>query len=345
LIPPDVTYSTDGTLNPSLSDLQNTSNVYIWHSAPESHAKIREIASGSYPCWQVYLPSGVMEEYGCTNDSRESYQNNGIWNAYSWNLDMLIDAHGNQVHISYQTVGDGKSDAVRDAVIADITYDDPNCHQTGSACSSWHPLVDIHFDAGQSVAHLLNGGCGNGNSTARCDDPLDLSGSNGFPAPKVMSAFVLNDMKVQVQGNLLHEYVLSYNQDGPQTITDPNTGLSESVAGDLTLGKIQEEGTNGTSLNAPVTTIQYTQEYEHYSDLFTYSYNNGSVCSTYPAAPRDGSSSGPCYLWSRSYDQYYITNLDNGEGWNESISWKEAHSNTWGVDSGSDNNAFTCSSS
>jgi hypothetical protein len=310
LIPPDVTYTTSDTLNPSLSDLQNSSNVYIWHSAPESHAKIREVAFGNYPCWDVYLPDGVMEQFGCTNDSRESYKDSsGNWAAYSWNLDLMIDPHGNQVHISYQQLWDSAHDAVRDAVISDITYDDPNCHQTGSACSSWHPNVDIHFDAGQSVTRLLNSGCGGGSSTARCDDPADLSGSGGFPAPKVMSAYVLNDVKVEIQSNLLHEYLFSYNQGGPQTQEEPNTGQNESVAGYLTLGNIQEEGTNGTSLNAPVITIQYAEEQQHYSDLFSYSYNNGSVCSPYSDAPTDGSG-GPCFLWSNSFNQYYITNLD-----------------------------------
>jgi RHS repeat-associated protein len=343
LIPPDVTYNTQpGSLNPSLVDLENGSNVYIWHTAPESHTRIREIAWNSGPCWDVYLPTGVMEQFGCTNDSREGYQvSSGVWNTYSWKLNLLVDRYGNQVHISYQTIG--ISGAVRDSAIQDITYDDPTCHNTSSACSTWNPRVDIHFDASTSVAHLLNGGCGSGSSTARCDDPADLSGSGGAVAPKVMSAYVLNDVKVQVQGNLLHEYVFSYNQGGPQTVADPNTDQNTSAAGYLTLGKIAEEGTNGTSLNAPVVTISYAQKWQHYSDLFSYA-TPSTNCSPYGAAPRDGSSTGPCYLWSQSFNQYYITNLDNGRGWNESITWVEAHSNTWGTDGGTNyNNALYCS--
>src|SRR5579883_966889 len=341
LIPPDRTFTTVGTLNPSLSQLQNTSNVYIWQSAPFSHAKIREVAANGYPCWQVYLPNGTREDFGCTNDSRESYQDSsGNTDVYSWKLDLMIDRYGNQIHISYSQLS--VSGTIRDAVLKDITYDDPTCHNTSSACSTWNPLVDLHFDASQSVAHLLNSGCGSGSSTARCDDPVDST----LPAPKVMSAYVLNDVKVQVNGNLLREYVFSYNQGGPMTKADPNTGQNESVAGYLTLGKIQEEGTNGTTLNAPVVTISYVQQWEHYSDTFSYSDNGaGDLCSSYANAPRDGSSTGPCYLWSVTYNHFYISNLDNGEGWNESITWQEAHSNTWGVDGGAVNDAFNCSSS
>src|SRR5258706_8955377 len=114
---------------------------------------------------------------------------------------------------------------------------------------------------------------------------------------------------MEVQGHLLHEYLFPYNQGGPTTQTDPNTGQSESAAGYLTLGKIQEAGTDGTSLNAPEINIQYAQEWEHYSDLFSYAYYNGSnyICSPYQNAPRDGGPSGPCYLWSQSFNQYYIT--------------------------------------
>lgn len=349
LIPPDVTYSTDGaTLNPSLSNLQNTSNVYIWQTAPFSHTKVREIAFGSYPCWQVYLPTGIMEEFGCTNDSRESYKDSqGNWDAYSWKLNLMTDRFGNQVHITYQPIS--VSGDVRDAVLQDISYDDPNCHNTSTACSSWVPHIDIHFDASQAVANRLNSGCGNGTAgQSRCDDPQDLSGSGGLPAPKVMSAYVLNDLKIEMQDNYnpstyytLHEYVFSYNQGGPQTITDPSTGQSESVSGYLTLGKIQEEGVGGAILNAPITTMQYTAVDQHYSDLFSDAIPTNN-CSPYKGAPHDGSY---CYLWSKSYNTYYLTNLDNGRGWNESISWQEAHANTWGVDGGAINDAFNCSSS
>ena len=103
---------------------------------------------------------------------------------------------------------------------------------------------------------------------------------------------------------------------------DPATGEQKSVAGYLNLTRIQELGTDGTALNAPVTTMTYTKQTEHYEDL------------SYKATPT--TNCGPswntgCYLWSQSYNNYYISTLDNGEGWHETITWKEARNNTYGV--------------
>jgi hypothetical protein len=344
LIPPDVNDTTTGTIDPSISQLQ--SGVYIWHTAPYSAAKVQEYSppGSSTQCWRVYLPSGTMEEFGCQSQTQAQYQDsNGNWDTYAWKLDMIVDPSGNQVHVTYQQRNGAK--AVHDLEPQDVTYDSPGCHNTTTMCtgSSWSPLVDLHFDASPTATRLLAGSCGSWNSsTTRCDDPVDLSGSGGLSAPSVVNEYVLNDVQVLVQGNLLHEYLFSYNQGGPQTVSDPNTDQNESVAGYLTLGKIQEEGVNGATLNAPIVTIAYHQEWEHYSDTFSYA-NPSTNCSPYTAAPRDGSSTGPCYLWSQSFNQYYLSNLDNGRGWNESISWIEAHNNTWGVDTGSATDALNCS--
>ncbi len=343
LIPPDQQDTTHRTINPSISQLQ--SGVYLWHSAPYSAAKIQEYSpsGSSTQCWRVYLPNGTMEEFGCQSLTQANYlDGSGNWDTYAWKLDMIVDRFGNQVHVTYQERNG--SSAIHDLEPLDVTYDSPACHSTTAICtgSSWSPLVDIHFDASPTASRLVGGSCGSwSSSVSRCDDPTDLSGSGGLPAPSVVNEYILNDVQVQVQGNLLHEYLFSYNQGGPQTQSDPNTGESESVAGYLTLGKIQEEGTNGTALNAPTVTVSYTQKPEHYSDTFSYA-SPSSNCSPYSSAPRDGSVSGPCYLWSVSYNQYYISNLDNGRGWNESITWFEAHSNTWGVDTGSVTDALDC---
>lgn len=339
LIPPDLRYRTSDTLNPTLSQLN--SGVYIWHTAPESHAKGQEIAFGSYPCWQVWLPNGVMEEFGCTDDSRQAYVDSlGNWVMNKWQPDLLIDRYGNQVHISYQkhTV----NNAVLDSAMTDITYDDPSCHNTTAACSSWHPQIDIHFDAGQTVTRLVGGNCGNWtppNANVRCDDPADDSSSGGLPAPKVMGAYVLNDVQVKVNGSILREYDLSYNQGGSSAYTDPTTGQTESIAGFLTLASIATKGTGGTASNAPTITMQYTGFAEHYSDLFSDA-TPSTNCSPYGGAPHDGSG---CYLWAMTYHQYYLSNLDNGEGWHETITWEEAHANTWGLDAaGAVNDALAC---
>ncbi len=214
-----------------------------------------------------------------------------------------------------------------------------------ATCSSWHPQVDIHFDAGQKVTRLLGGNCGSWtppNANVRCDDPADYAGSGGLPAPKVMGAYVLNDVQVKVNGNLLREYDLSYNQGGGVANTDPATGQKEGIAGFLTLASIATKGTGGASLNAPTITMHYGGYAEHYSDLFSYA-TPETNCSPYGAAPRDVSPTGPCYLWGQTYHQYYLNSLDNGQGWNESIVWKEAHANTWGLDgAGAVNDAFAC---
>ncbi len=240
-IPPDRTYNTAGassTWNPSLSNLPTASNLssshlYVWQTAPDSHAKVRELQANSFPCFRAYLPDGTMEEFGCTTDSRESYKDSSSnTDVYSWKLDLMIDPYGNQIHLSYQQIS--VSGTIQDAVLKDITYDDPTCHNTTIACATWNPQVDLHFDAGQNVTNLLNSGCGNGTSTTRCDDPVNST----LPVPKVMSSYVLNDLKVEVGSNILREYVFSYNQGGPQTVSDPNTNQNESVAGYLTLGQI-----------------------------------------------------------------------------------------------------------
>ncbi len=339
LIPPDLDYSTIPTYDPS-----SPTSSEVWQVAPDSHVKVIELMYTGQPCWRVYLPGGIMEEFGCTTTSRQSYVDSaGDVVNWAWDLDLVTDRYGNQVHVSYQIlhIGSGYS---RDGVISDITYDDPTCHSSTTACGTWNPTVDLHFDASQSVVHLTNSGCGSGTSGQyRCDAPKDLSGSGGLAVPKVLNSYVLNDLKVEVQGNILREYTFSYDQGGPQQITDPSTGKQESIAGYLNLTQIQQEGTGGTTLNAPTTTIAYTKETEHYSDLITYA-TPTTNCSPYSNAPRDGN--GACYLWSQSYNAYYITTLDNGEGWHEAITWQEAHSNTWGTDNGTNyNNALQCSSS
>ncbi|HEY1349190.1 MAG TPA: RHS repeat-associated core domain-containing protein [Ktedonobacteraceae bacterium] len=341
LIPPDQAFSTIPPYNPS-----SPTTAQVWLTAPDSHAKVSELMFGGQPCWRAYLPGGITEEFGCTNDSRESYvASNGSVVQWSWNLDLLIDRYGNQVHVAYQTLHIG-SGYVRDAVLSDVTYDDPGCHNTTSACSTWNPTVDLHFDASQSVARLQNSGCGSGTGGQyRCDAPTDLSGSGGLPVPRVLSSYVLNDLKVEVQGQLLREYLFSYTQGGPQTITDPATGQQESIAGYLNLNEIQQAGTGGTLLNAPTITLTYASEHQHYADLNSYA-TPQTNCSPYSDAPRDGSPTGPCYLWSQSYNTFYLSTLDNGEGWHENITWQEAHSNAWGTDTGTSyNNALQCSSS
>ena len=262
---------------------------------------------------------------------------------------FLISSNGNQIRINYQR-NYPAGGSVRDAVISSIEYDDPSCHNTSfsgatAQCSTWNPRVRLVFDAAMKPASLTNAtGCQNWTGTAyRCDDPVDLSGSNGLPIANAVNTYVLNDLKVQINGNILREYVFSYHQGGPQTITDTYSGQQESAAGSLNLTKIVQLGTNGTALNAPVTTMSYTEQTQHYIDIWTG--HDATTCDT-TWTPQDPSASSlPCFRGEHSYNSYYLSTIDNGMGWHATMTWQEGHSNTHGVDSGAGNNPFTCDGS
>ncbi|MGE5334390.1 MAG: hypothetical protein ACM3N4_06795, partial [Nitrososphaerota archaeon] len=279
LIPPNVNVSTyyDDTPNPPA----NTS--VQWHTANESHAKIYSYVGPltlQYPCnttlcnlpvhppcFRVYLPNGIMEEFGCTKDSLQWYyvaSNQQSDYIASWNLDLITDPQGNQIHLTYQQDMEpvpGVSTSLgfkypRSAELATIEYDSPSCQNAQAACtgSSWAPLMRVNFLASHNPRRLTNvvSGCNTG-TNLRCDDPLDLSSSGGLGAPQVQSTFTLNDIQVQVRSqggtpwNTVSDYALSYEQSGPSTITDPVIGLAESTAGMLDLTQIQQTGDDGTS--------------------------------------------------------------------------------------------------
>ena len=324
LIPPDITAKTDAPTIPAMNSLPSQ---YIWHTSPESHAKVQEVNFNGSPCWHVWLPNGTMEEFGCVDETRQSAVDaNGAFNAYRWDVDLITDRYGNQIRIHYQR-NYPAGGSVRDAVISSIEYDDPACHNTvfngaTAQCSVWHPQVRLLFDASMKPASLTNAtGCQNWTSTAyRCDDPVDLSGSGGLPIAKSLTTYVLNDLKVQINGNLLREYTFSYNQAGPQTITDSYSGQKESVAGYLILTKIAQLGTAGTALNAPTTTMGYVGQTQHYIDIWTgHDASPGNNCGT-AWTPHDPAVSGlPCFRWEQSYNSYYLSSINNGMGWNASF--------------------------
>src|SRR6266567_3889867 len=338
LIPPDLNASTAVNLSPWPPPSQ-----YIWHTAPESHAKVQELQSGNFPCWRVWLPSGIWENFGCTSNSRRTYIDSGghtvVWR---WDVDLIVDRHGNQIQVNYQTHlnSDG---SVRDAVLSSVEYDDPGCHNATTRCSTWNPQVKVIFDASRNVDRLTNSDCAGwpGTDLYRCDDPIDKSGSGGLPVPKVLNSFALNDVQVQVNGNLLRQYQFSYEQSHSHTLDqEPVTGVAESIAGYFDLTQIKELGTGGTELNAPVITIAYSTEHEHYADTARLA-TPTSNCSPSGWSPKNGS--GQCYLWSRTYYANYISTLDNGRGWHENISWVEGRNKTHGVNSGlAINNATSC---
>lgn len=211
LIPPNInvaTYYED-------SSHSITPSPIAWHTAPETHMKIFSYTgpnalsgmSASPPCFRVWRPNGIMEEFGCTADSLQYYPtSSGKDQIANWFLDLITDPDGNQIHITYQRdleTAYGIS-YPRDVVLSTVEYDSPNCLNAQSACSGsgWAPLMRVSFSAGHSPAHLTqplpSSGCNTG-SNLRCDDPIDLSSSGGLGVPLVQSTFVLNDALVQTR--------------------------------------------------------------------------------------------------------------------------------------------------
>jgi hypothetical protein len=221
LIPPNTTVSTfyDDTKTDNF-----TSEPLIWHTAPESHAKIvsytnptvdctnfpeqSACGSGSYPtqppCWRIWLPNGDMEEFGCVANAVQFYPAyNATTKTYvnyvvGWKLDLITDPSGNQIHFSYaaDTATSQNINYPRDIALTSITWDDPTCHNANTLCSSWHPKMQVSFSYGHSVAHVAPGdtACAP-NGSLRCDDP---AGGVTEGTPLITPTEVLNDITVQV---------------------------------------------------------------------------------------------------------------------------------------------------
>jgi RHS repeat-associated protein len=365
LIPPNLNVSTyyDDTGNGI------TASPIYWHTSPESHAKIISYVgpltipgmTNNPPCFRVFLPNGIMEEFGCTADSLQYYiepsgTNAGKAYISNWLLDLVIDREGNQIHYTYQsdlTTGYGGASYPRDTVLSIIEWDSPDCYHApgdpnpvnalNTACTpggtrpnKWAPLVRVSFAATHGPARLtalLPGICNTGQNL-RCDDPLDLSGSGGMAAPQVQSTWILNDILVQVRTsgtgawNTLRDYQLGYEEGGPKTITDPQSGQQESTAGILDLTQLSVVGDDGATLE-PVRFFTHTTLTEHYED---------------DALPHPTGNCGPswntgCLMWSQSYggNSRYLASVSNGMGLLQTYTWAEGRNNTMGVVGGGTN--------
>jgi RHS repeat-associated protein len=358
LIPPNVTTSTyyDDTPNGI------TPSPIWWHTLPETHARVFSFQSSitfpspmpNPPCFRVYLSNGVMEEFGCTADSLQYYpqscagspQNTCFYLA-NWFLDLVTDRKGNQLHVTYQSdsVRDPKSGFYypRDTVLSTVQYDSPSCRNGDTACtgSAWTPLVQITFLASHAVGHQYGSNCAGPNGTLRCDDPVDLSGGGGEPAPMVQSDFVLNDVQVGVRAsgsaswNTLRSYQFRYQQSGNRAITDPLNGMQQSIAGEFILVQFQQYGDDGAT-TLPVINFSYGQQTEYYEDSLrrpTPSNNCGPSWNT--------GNGGGCVLWSQSFDanSFYLTAISNGIGEAQGFAWQNARDNMHGVNGGGSNTA------
>jgi RHS repeat-associated protein len=356
LVPPNVNVTTyyDDTPNGI------TPSPIAWHTVPETHARVFSYVGPNAlpqgmtpnpPCFRVYLPNGIMEEFGCTVDSIQYYPqpcagnpNNTCDYLANWLLDLVTDRKGNQIHITYQrdiVTGRNGFTYPRDTVLSTVEYDSPTCRNSDTGCtgSAWTPLVRVNFLASHAVGHPYGANCGAANGTLRCDDPVDLSGSGGEPAPLVQSDFVLNDVQVQVRAsgtapwNTLRSYQFRYQQSAKTTKTDPLNGMQQSTAGEFILVQFQEYGDDGSS-TLPVINFSYARQTEYYEDSLrrpTPTTNCGPSWNT--------GNGGGCVLWSQSYDgnSFYLTSISNGIGEAQGFSWQMARDNMHGVNGGGNN--------
>ncbi len=330
-----------------------------WRTAPETRAQVwmyrpsRPPAAqypcpvGSLtapPCFRVFLPNGLMEEFGCTTDSVQFYPFSLVASTgvTQWLLDLITDPQGNQIHVTYQWDTNTLSGLTypRDAVMATVGWDSPGCRDRQVACTTtWQPQMQVTFVASHAVAHAGPGGICPAQGNLRCDDPQDLTPPSGEHSPRVQSTFVLNDIKVQTSAtgsppswNTVRTYQLSYDQTPPTTITDPVWGKSISTAGKLVLTQLRELGADGTTA-LPTSTFGYIKQSQYYVDSF-------------PAQPPSPPNCGPswngakCWMWSDSRDGngWYLTSLSNGLGLARTFTWANARNNTYGVPGGGDAN-------
>src|SRR5438046_2721307 len=141
LIPPNVFVSTynDDTGRPI------TASPIRWHTSPETYAKIYSfqapftIGDATPPCFRVFLLSGIMEEFGCTLDSVQSYleptgPTAGTNYLANWLLDLITEPDGNQIHITYQQ--DWTVNTVRDEVMSTVEWDSPYCYGAAMATTA-----------------------------------------------------------------------------------------------------------------------------------------------------------------------------------------------------------------
>jgi RHS repeat-associated protein len=360
LIPPSITTS---TYYEDRNGAAITPSPVTWHTSPDTHARVISYTGPNAlpgmaavpPCFRVFLPSGLMEEFGCTPDSLQFFPqaaqaspNQVLDFISSWLPDLITDRQGNQIHITYQSdvqAGAAGLAYPRDAVMASVEYDSPGCRNAQAACTgaSWAPLMRVALQASHSVAHVGGSACP-ANGSLRCDDPVDLLANGGLAAPTVQNTLVLNDAQVQVRGsagaawNTLRDYRLAYDQSGPTTILDPFSGLSQSTAGRLDLTSLTEIGADGVSA-LPARSFGYTRQTELYEDSLW-----GPAPATYCGFSWNVGNGQGCNLWSQSYEgnSYYLTTASNGLGLQQSFGWQNARNNTWGVPSGDLLDPFVC---
>jgi RHS repeat-associated protein len=400
LIPPDTIdapwYDDTTNTNPAT---YTPGPISVWHLSDDQHVKVysynnptrySEFPSNVYPvtppCFRAFLPNGIMEEYGCTHDSLQWYVAPGGSGAqyplanyiYRWDLDMIADASGNQIHFTYSPISNldpGDSmDFPIDTVLSSVTYDSPGCHDRLHRCGdpgstmSWQPAVQISFQTSTTPSRSTGANCPTfqqslgvykNAQTMRCDDVPDLQEEGGLAAPKLQSLVVLNEIDVQVTPtpatantwHTLRTYQLSFEQapssnvypphySGTTALADPFSGAPEAIAGYTDLTQISEVSGDGT-VTLPPLSMSYATYDEYYVDAMNNNLTGAQPSTNCPWWWNSGD--GACPMWSQTFNERYLTGLDNGRGWHESFTYELARNNTHGVPSGAAPlNPFAC---
>jgi RHS repeat-associated protein len=356
LLPPNTTTATyyDDSPNPP-------SGVTDWRTSTESHAKIVSYTnptvdctnfpqvdpcgSGGYsvqpPCFRVWLANGILEEFGCTPDSRQWYpgsssQTTNYVNA--WKLDLIADPNGNQIQFTYDqdmtqnTEGDSYP---HDVVLKQVQWDAPDCHNANTRCTGadWDPKMEVLFDHSRAVTHWATGAheCTQ-SGNLRCDDP---QGSSKESTPAITPTQVLNEVTVEVAGSgsfqPLRQYILAYSQGAGATIVDPFTGDEEDIAGYLLLEQVTEKGAD-LSTTSPTQTFAYAIPSAEYYEDSNYTPKPSTNCGPAWNTGHFSNGQGNCLLWSRTYSNFVMTEADNGMGMQALFTWEDMRTNEHGVD-------------
>ncbi len=356
LIPPTTNISTyyDDTPNPpaGLVQWQTATNdrtkIYShpYWNVDSSHFPVWNGTTGYHqqpPCFDVWLKNGIHEEFGCGFDSRQWYVSGTTNYVTKFLLNLIVDPAGNQLHFWYDQdwATMNGNQYPRDDVLDRIEYDSPACTaQSWCGGSSWAPQMEVVFQHSNAVAHVYPGApsCGPQSNGLRCDDPVAETAPNQG-TPQNVTTQILNEIDVNVRPtgsggwNLLHKYVLSYGQGAlnPNAIDDPVTGNLESVAGWLTLDQVQEFGTDGATAYPPATFSYNIPASQYYLDSSRHPASDAGCGPGYNSGQIWNGAYVGCFLWSRSYNSFYMQTADNGEGLHQSFTWETTHNDTHGT--------------
>ncbi|HZU67136.1 MAG TPA: hypothetical protein VFA09_07650, partial [Ktedonobacteraceae bacterium] len=316
----------------------------LYYTEHLSYLRIQQVSANGQPCFDVWDKSGTFYELGCTPDSLEYSINNGQRDNYAWNVDRIVAPNEGpnsiykMIQVSYlqdcsgSAPPCGASTTVRDAVIKQITYGISTDLKTityGNMAGTIDFTYRAQFDDAPWATHYgTNYNC-NGtppkNTTVRCDDPVQYTGSNPFTPPTVMGTFSLTGITSYLNtdgssSNAAYAYNFSYTDTPFQFCTDPVSLENGYCAGEHVLTAIQP--------------VVFQSGTPHPLQSITFSYSpapgqSGVLTNTYYDPSNLNHNNQPI---SSSTSWQYLTayqDLDTGIG--EQISYAPAYNNSDGT--------------